>query len=82
LYIDKDAGNYVCRAINIVYVATANFFVTVSYECGVYDELGNIISIDENCGGDGGPDGNQNSLTGSSFLIISSKILLFLILLF
>ena len=30
-------------------VATQRFYVTVSYECGVYDELGNMIAIDEDC---------------------------------
>ena len=35
--------------MNIAGVATQRFYVTVSYECGVYDELGNMIAIDEDC---------------------------------
>jgi len=47
--LDNDAGQYGCRAINIAGVATQFFSVTISYECGKYDELGNIIALDEDC---------------------------------
>ena len=39
-------------------IATQRFYVTVSYECGVYDELGNMIAIDEDC--------NSGNTQGSS----------------
>ena len=48
-FSDNDAGQYGCRAINIAGVATQFFSVTISYECGKYDELGNIIALDEDC---------------------------------
>ena len=49
IHSDNDAGQYGCRAINIAGVATQFFSVTISYECGKYDELGNIIALDEDC---------------------------------
>lgn len=58
--------------MNIAGVATQRFYVTVSYECGVYDELGNMIAIDEDCNsGNTQPNSQQGGaggVTGSSFV--------------